>query len=574
MVRTGSFRLNLVFITIVLAFLALLFRLFYWQIIRAKDLSGQAREQYQSGVKIGASRGNILASDGNWLVGRGEAYLVFAEIPKLRQSPKAVAEKLAPLFVEDPNDRGSILLEIDRITSLLSKDEVVWVPIKQKITSDVKKGIEAQSLEGIGFEKKEDRVYPEASVAAHLLGFVGKNEAGENVGYFGLEGYYNLTLSGKSGFKASERDALGLPILTGVNREVEAISGVDLLTHIDKTIQLIVEKRLKEGIERYGAKGGTAIVFRPKDGALVSLAAFPSYDPVKYYEYGDEFFRNPAISDSFEPGSIFKPLVMAAALDTGVIEPESRCEICGGEVKVDKYTIETWDKKYHPDSTMTDVIVNSDNVGMTFVGEKLGAAKLFDYLDKFGIGHLTGIDLQGEINPGLRKKGDWNVVDLATASFGQGVATNPIQIVKAFAVLANRGVLVKPQVVDKIVKEGWEEDIKPEVGSRVISETTAREVTEMMVAAVKSGEAKWTQAAGFKIAGKTGTAQIPVSGHYDEEKTIASFVGFAPADDPKFVMLVTLREPTTSPWGSETAAPLWFGIARELFPYLGIQPER
>ena len=362
--------------------------------------------------------------------------------------------------------------------------------------------------------------------------------------------------------------------MLGASQESPAVGGVNLLTHIDKSIQIVTEKKLTEGIARYGAKSGLAAIMNPKTGGIVAMSSFPSYDPLKYWEFSEDFFRNPIISDSFEPGSIFKPLVMAAALDSGVVTPDARCDICAGPVKVDKYEIATWDKKYRADATMTDIIVHSDNVGMTFVAQKLGADRLYDYLEAYGLGKKTGIDLQGEVDSFLRKKATWNIVDLATAGFGQGIAVTPIQMLQGISVIANKGLKVgPPQVVDKIVKDGWEEDIKPEMGKRVISQKAANEMTEMMVKAVKNGEAKWTAAKGFKIAGKTGTAQIPVSGHYDENKTIASFIGFAPADDPKFVMLVSLTEPTSSPWGSETAAPLWFSIARDIFPYLGIQPE-
>jgi cell division protein FtsI/penicillin-binding protein 2 len=214
---------------------------------------------------------------------------------------------------------------------------------------------------------------------------------------------------------------------------------------------------------------------------------------------------------------------------------------------------------------MTDVIVHSDNVGMTFIGQKLGADPLFDYLDKFGIGKPTGIDLQGEASPRLREKGTWNIVDLATASFGQGIAVTPIQVVRAVSAIANDGVLVTPRVVATT---------KAPQSQRVISVESADQITAMMAEAASRGEAQWTNLKGFKVAGKTGTAQIPIAGHYDEEKTNASFIGFAPYDKPKFVMLVTIREPESSPWASETAAPLWYSIAKDIFPYLGIQPEK
>lgn len=567
-------RLKLVSILFLFSFAALIAKLFFWQLIEGRVLSTQAREQYEAGKVISAPRGNILAKDGSWLAARGESWLVFATLPEIEEGAEGIADKLALLFTESEEEYEKLLLDESlRIRSLLLKNNVVWVPLKHRVTSETKKEIEVLNIKGIGFELEEARVYPEASSAAHLLGFVGKNKEGEDIGYFGLEGYYDPALAGKPGFVSQELDAQGTPILIGDSQEITAIGGVDLLTHIDKAVQLTLDESLLEGIEKYGAKGGTGVVMNAKTGAVIAMSSYPSYDPSKYFEFGDEYFKNPAVSDVFEPGSIFKILVMASALDAAVVKPDTKCDICDGPLKVDKYLIETWNKEYDKDRSMTDVIVNSDNVGMVFVGRKLGADKLYDYLSAFGIGSLTGIDLQGEVSGKLREKSTWNIVDLATASFGQGVSLTPIQMIRAVSVIANNGLLATPQVVDKIVGDAWQEDIEPIAGKRVISEPAAKEITAMMVEAAKNGEAKWTHLRGFRVAGKTGTAQIPIAGFYDDEKTIASFVGFAPYDDPKFVMLVTLREPKTSPWASETAAPLWYSIARDLFIYFGVQPE-
>ena len=572
-------RLRFLSLLFFFGFMALICRLFYWQVYKGKELSIQARGQYASGETISAFRGDILASDGTWLVASSEAWLVYASLPKIEEESKKIAEKLAPFFVEKENNNNKgeyqekLLIEIDRLEVLLSRDDVVWVPLKHKINGDTKLNIMALDIVGIGFEQQETRAYPESSNAAHLLGFVGKNNDGNDQGYFGLEGFYELSLTGKPGFVSREADARGVPILLGNSKEITAIGGVDLLTHIDKAIQITAERKLIDGIEKYGAVAGSVIIMEPNEGGILAMSAYPSYDPEEYWAYGDEYFRNQTVSSSFEPGSIFKVLIMASALDAGVIEMDTKCDICNGPFRIDKYSIETWDGKYRPDSSMAEIIVNSDNVGMVFVGQKLGIEKTYKYLKDFGIGEITGIDLQGEASPHLRKEKDWSSVDLATASFGQGIATTPIQMLTAVTAIANDGQFVVPQVVDKLVGKGWEEDIKPVFGEQVISKKSASEITAMMAEAAKNGEAKWTHSRGFKVAGKTGTAQIPIAGHYDDEKTIASFVGFAPYDDPKFVMLVTLQEPGTSPWASETAAPLWYSIAKDLFMYFGIQPE-
>ncbi len=555
-------------------FLALVVRLFYWQVVKGKELSGRAKNQYSTSTITKAPRGNILSSDGSPWVARTQAWLVWANPKQLEKTPKEVAVLLASFFVDNTKEGDISILdtEEDRLTGLLSKKST-WVALKPKVSDNIKRNIEALGITGIYFDSQEASYYPEASSAAQLLGFVGKNDEGSDIGYFGLEGYYNLPLSGKSGFSSGEKDALGAPILLGGSTQISAVSGVDLETTIDKRIQNIIEKGLVEGVEKYGAQGGSVTIMDPKNGKILAIANYPSFDPSDYSKYNDSLFKNPVISDTFEPGSIFKVIVVAAGLDAGVIRPDTKCDICGAPLKLDKYFIKTWNNQYTQDISMTDVIVHSDNVGMSFIGQRLGAEKLYDYLKKFGIGEKTGIDLQGEVAPKMRERGTWNVVDLATASFGQGIAVTGIEMIRAVSVVANGGYLVSPHVVSTIKGSGWQEEVKTDKPVRIISSEAARETTQMMVEAVSRGEAKWCAIPGYSVAGKTGTAQIPVEGHYDETNTIHSFIGFAPAENPKFIMLVTLRTPQTSPWAAETAAPLWFTIARDLFPYLGIAPS-
>lgn len=572
-----NYRLKLFTLLFAISFVLLFTRLFFWQVIKGEGLAAEARSQYQQTKVLSAPRGNILAKDNSYLVSGQEAFLVYSYLPDIEENTSDIADKLAAVFVDEDgfeeNYKEILLSESNKIKQLLTREDVSWVPLKQKVNRKLKEQIESLQISGIGFEKQEKRAYPEASSAAHLLGFVGKSSEGVDEGYFGLEGYYDLTLTGKPGYSSRESDASGIPILFGSLREVSAIGGIDLVTYIDKAIQLSVERELKNGIEKYGASSGTVIVMDPKTGGILAQSSFPSYDPSEYQKYSDDLFRNPAISESFEPGSVFKVLVMASALDAGAVDPDTKCEVCLGPLPVDKYTIETWNNVYRADSNMVDVIVHSDNVGMAWVAQKLGADRMYDYLSDFGIGQPTGVDLQGEWSPLLREKGTWNIVDLSTAGFGQGVAVTPIQMVRAVAAVANHGILVTPKVVDKIEAAGWEEELGKGSEKRVISEKASNQITSMMVEAAKNGESKWTYLKGFNVAGKTGTAQIPIAGHYDDEKTIASFVGFAPADNPKFVMLVTLKEPTSSPWASETAAPLWYLIARDLFLHFGIQPK-
>jgi len=410
-------------------------------------------------------------------------------------------------------------------------------------------------------------------MAAHLLGFVGSDVNGADVGYFGLEGYYDRQLRGIDGSMRLEKDAHGAPILIGSEERLPPEDGRTLTLHIDKVAQQLVERRLKEGITRYGAKEGSVVVMEPETGGIIAMASFPNYDPRNYSQFDKSLYKNPIVGSSYEPGSTFKALIMAAAINEKLITPDTIMDE-SGPVQIGPYVIRTWNNEYNGKISMTEVLEHSSNVGMVFVAQQLGREKLLAAIRKFGFGKLTNIDLEDEASPELRPDKEWAVVDEYTASFGQGIAVTPIQMVRALAALANGGKMMEPHVVKEIKDaKGKVTTVQPKVVSQVISPETARIVTEMMVAAVDNGEAKWAKPKGYRVAGKTGTAQIPVAGHYDATKTIASFVGFAPADKPRFVMLVTLREPSSSPWGSETAAPLFFTIARDLFTYWGIPPQ-
>lgn len=552
--------------------LGLISRLFFWQVIMASDLSKQAQLQYQRSGQVLARRGSIFASDGSWLTTDETDWNLFATKNDFNESVRSIANKLAPILVDDTKDQTKILAMAENIEGTIN-DGGAWVSIAHRVSNDNKKNIDALKINGIGFDPEPVRAYPEGSSSAHILGFVGKDDSGNDKGYFGLEGFYDLTLEGKPGFLKRESDANGTPIVFGNSNQIDATKGIDLVTNIDKTVQLTIERELKNAITQYGAKSGIVIMMDPTTGAIFGMDSYPSFDPASYWKYTNNDFKDTAISDTFEPGSIFKPLVMAAALDAKLVKPDTPCDICDKPVVVDSYEIDTWNNEYHPNSTMTQVIVDSDNVGMVFVGRKLGADRFYDYLDKLGIGSKTQIDLQGEVSLALRKKGTWSDIDVATTTFGQGIAVTPMQILRAIGAIANGGVIVKPQIVKEIKNGDWSSEIKPDDGQRVFSQTAANQAKDMMVSAVQTGEAKWAAPIGFKIAGKTGTAQIPIAGHYDPTKTIASFVGFAPADNPKFVMVTILNQPTSSIWGAETAAPLWFNIAKDLFPYFGIQPE-
>lgn len=554
-------RIKIVIIFFFLFSLIIGARLFYWQIIKGEKLSAQAEFQYQSQQEIPSTRGLIYTTDGFPIVSNQEVFNVFMEKQKE--------------FSLD-NDKLNCLAQIlasEEVKNKLEKQDQTWVYLAKAISKDQKEQIENLQIKGIGFEQTERRDYPEGSMSAQLLGFLGKDNLGRNQGYFGLEGFYDRQLRGKTGVMNSEKDALGKPIPIANKMENQMVPGRDLMLFLDRGLQFMVEEKLKLALQKYGAKAGSVLIMDPQTGGIVASASFPNYDPSNYSLEDKTLFPDPVISQTFEPGSIFKVLVMASAINENIVKPDDQCQICFGPKVIGEYAIRTWNDQYHPNSTMTEILQHSDNVGMVYVAEKLGKQKLYQNLNNFGVGKLTGIDLEGEMSVPLRPWEKWADIDLATISFGQGVAVTPLEMVTAVGAIANGGKLLEPHVVKKISSLGQEIMINPKIIRNPVSETTARIITEMMIKATMEGEAKWALPKGYRIAGKTGTAQIPIAGHYDTQKTMASFIGFAPSDKPRFVMLVLLREPASSPWGSETAAPLWFDIAKEIFKIWGIPPD-
>lgn len=557
---TWRYRATLLFFLII--FGLIIMRLFYWQVVKAQELSAIGQAQYDQQVVSQAQRGEIETSDGFTIAADKLAYLVYT-------NPKVVGNKQAEA------DTLSKLLNIKSATiSALLNINKFWVPIKSDVDNSVKEKIAAKKLPGVGFQQETVRYYPEASMAAHLLGFVGKDANGNNYGYFGLEGYYNRLLSGKDGYAVVVHDAAGHPILAKMNDTTQKVDGSDLILHIDRRIQYMLENAIKNGIKKYGAKSGMAAVMDPKTGAILAMASFPTFDPAHYQNYSDKLYLDPFITSTYEPGSTFKPIVMSAAINEGLINPDTQCTICSGPVQIGKYAIHTWNNQYFPNTTMTEVLIHSDNTGMVFVAQKLGLNRMIDYLNRFGIGQTTGIDLQGEEAPSLHPKDQWYPIDLATAGFGQGISVTPIELLDGIAAIANNGVRMQPQVVAAIkTPSGQVIPIQPKEIDQPISATTAKVVTQMMVQTANKGEAQFYRLKGYDIAGKTGTASIPVAGHYDPTKTIASFVGFAPATNPKFVMLVIFNEPSATIWGATTAAPVFYSVAKDILTYYGIPPN-
>ena len=550
-------RLKLIFSAFLISFILIIGKLFYLQIINPYT---QQDDLYLKTRKILPQRGKIYDRLGQPLAVNTTNYLLYIE-------PKKIVDKY--LFVKKIED----ILKIGEATLEakmdLSKD---WVAVKV-VDKETKTKLLATELAGIGFENRSQRYYPEASLSAHILGIVGKKDNGEDIGYFGIEGFYDKDLAGLPGLLKSERDLLDKPMLIGTQEKIDPEDGRDLYLTIDKAAQEIVKKKLLQGLESYKAKEGCVIVANPYTMEIIALSCLPDFDQDKYYEFTDNFFRNSAISNLYEPGSIFKPLIVAAGIESKSIKPD---EIYNeeGPVNIGEYTIRTWDNKYEGKISMTRILEKSSNVGMVYIGEKMGEKKVYDYVKKFGFGELTNIDLQGEVAGYLKSPANWYPIDYATVTFGQGIVVTPIQMITAFSSIINDGKLLKPYIVAKASSSDKDKVAEPKVIRQTISAKTSAIIKKMLVDTVEHGEVNWAKPKGYKIGGKTGTAQIALQGKYDASKTIASFIGFAPADKPKFIALVVLKEPQSSIWGSETAAPLFFDIAKDLLVYYNIAPEQ
>ena len=538
-------------------------RLTYWQIFKSSQLKDEASSQYFRTTQIPSSRGEIVSADGFPLVSNQENYLVYVN---LAASPSGQA--LSQLANTLPaSSSAKFLIQEAKVNSLS------WIVLDHNLPATLKKAISDQKIPGVGFEAEPNRIYPEGSPSAYLSGFVGKDASGNPRGYFGLEGYYDRELSGKPGKLLQEKDAFGRPIVIGGFNRIPPQNGRSLATSIDRTVQFIAYQKLSAGLKKYQSISGTVSIMDSSSGQILAMVAIPGYDPASYTEFSPNLYRNPIVSEFYEPGSTFKTIVMASALDAKAITTATVCDICSGSAIYSGMKVSSWDGKYYPNSSMSDIILHSDNVGMTFVGQKLGKEKLLSYIKKFGIGRLTGIDLQEESTPELRPDSEWVDIDYATATFGQGIAITPIQLLTAVNAIANHGVLVSPRIVNQIVSpEGVKKPSFPKPVT-VISPLAAAQTTEMMINGVNNGAASAYKPKGYLIAGKSGTAQVPISGHYDTNNVVSSFIGFAPADDPKFTMLVTLHQTNSTDWGSTTAAPIWFSIASELFRYFNISPK-
>ncbi len=517
-------------------------------------------------------RGEIYDRNGRLLAGNKTVYEIGVDLTTVRD-PHAIAFAVsAELGMNYDQIMDAIQNPPEGLSYIVIAD---FIEAQQALNlQELKKALQDQAAEGtlggltgLQFKAHPHRSYPEDALASNIIGFVTR----EGRGYFGIEGKYDTLLAG---------NAVQVLVPTDPNKafEIPRVSnGTTLILTINRDLQAAAEQILDESLFTYGAQGGTIVVMDPRNGELLAMASsrrmdlnqFWNYDVI--YDKANQF--NPAISTPYEPGSVTKILTMAAALDTATVTPNTTY-LDTGSVLIGGVTIQNWDQQPWGIQSMVGCLQHSLNVCMVTITDQMGAGSFYDYMNAFGFGHLTGVDLDGEVSGRLKVPGDsdWYPVDLGTNSFGQGVTATPMQIMMAVSSVANNGRMVVPHALYAMVRDGRQYNVPAQFAGSPIKEATADTLSEMLAISLEA-EASQALVPGYRIAGKTGTAQIPVDGFYDTTQTNTSFIGWGPVDDPQFMIYVWLERPSESIWGAETAAPVFAEMAEKTIILLDIPPD-
>jgi cell division protein FtsI (penicillin-binding protein 3) len=551
-------RLRLLFALFAVASLVLSARLAYWQTVGRNELLGQATEQVRSDLVLAARRGVIRDRGGAILATTVELRSLYA-IPGRIADRGAAAAALAPLLGERPDVLRAAL-----------DSRAEWLFLQRRLPEETANRIAALRIEGLGFEKEPKRLYPNGAIGAQVLGFV----SDDGIGQYGVEGRYDDALRGVPGRLVVERDPANRELALGLRTGVNAKDGHDLVLTLDLAIQTAAERELAAAVQREKATSGSVIVLDPRDGAVRALASSPTYDPAQVAAATNEALRDRAISWTYEPGSTMKAITIAAALDKGVVTPKTSYNDVGYAVIGGRVLSNALGRVYGP-TTVTQVLERSQNAGAVFVASRLGASDLRSYLEAFGFGEPTGVDLAAETTGRVRPLAEWYPVDLGTISFGQGLSITPLQLAAAYAAIANGGTLFRPYVVASRRDADGEHRTVPAALRRVISSQTAATLRTMLTATVDQGIANAAALKGYSVAGKTGTAQIPSDdGRYVDDAYISSFAGFVPAEDPQLVFVVVLERPQSKLLGTIPAMTAFKGIATDALRYARVQPDR
>ena len=522
------------------------------------------------------ARGEIYDRYGNILAANKTAYEVGIELRQVR-NPETIALIASVVFGLDYDDvKAAAEIEPSNdavyavLTRYASQEQINKLELMaEKIQNDGLKSKDKNppSLKGLVTTPQLMRVYPEKEVASNILGFVNA----DNKGFYGVEGYYADLLAGKPRTIALPRNPHDLQTLP------EIPAGADLVLTIDRKVQARVEQILDNAVDGSGSSSGTIVVMDPKTGEVLAMATTPRMDINEYWRYGEVFPGstpfNRAVSQAYEPGSVYKILTMSSALDAGAVKPETEF-LDRGVFEIGGTLIYNWNYGAWGPQNMQGCMAHSLNVCLAWVASQLGPKNFYKYMDAFGIGHLTGVDMAGEASGRLKVPGDndWYDADLGTNAFGQGVAATPIQMASAATALANNGVMMAPHVVRSLIHDKFQQDFELRPAGAPIRPETARTITNMLAHSLES-ESSDALVTGYRIAGKTGTAEIPTPYGYTSNQTNASFVGWGPVDDPKFLVYVWLEKPQTSIWGSIVAAPVFREVAENLVVLMDIPPD-
>lgn len=540
------------FVAISLSFAALVIvgRLFAFQISQGEAFKEKlttvvsVTDQPERGV-IYDRNGSILAVD-RW------DYRV-AISPSILSDPEELANSLAPI------------LQIPRSQLLYDMEQPeLYVVLAPRVTSDVADAIRALDLaDEVQLDPLPRRFYPQGSLMCHVLGFVNF----DNIGSAGVEGKYQDILAGEV---ASDTVAIS-PLRE--QKSVIAREGSDLVLTIDRSIQYVVERHLKEALVEHGAVSGSIIVMDPRTGAILAMAAEPCYSPNDFYDLPEGATFNPLVSAVYEPGSVMKLITMAAALDSGTVTPQTTY-FDSGAIEVGGHISYNWDRGSHGTVDMTTLLARSLNVGAATIATWMGPTTFYDYFQRFGFGRPTNIDIMSEASGLMPLPGaaDWQESFIATNAYGQALAVTPLQMISSVSALANHGSLMQPYVVAEVHDENGVHVHTPDIASQAISPETAAQMTAMATIAVQQ-EVQEALVEGYTVAGKTGTAQIAEPFGYHPTDVIGSFIGWLPAEDPRIIVFVKLDRPTSAPWGSMTAAPVFSKLAKELVVLLDIPPD-
>jgi cell division protein FtsI (penicillin-binding protein 3) len=529
------------------------------QVLSRERAVNLAKKQHQKSYTLLPKRGMIYDINKKELAINIDTQSIYVNAKDIKD-PEVFSKKLSEYL------KLSQEAILDKINT---RKPFVW--IKRLVEPNIIAKIKSDNFPDLGFIEEPKRVYPNGTLVGQVLGFTNIDSKGIE----GIEFKYDELLTGKPGKINVKKDARGRKIMSTPYFLEPSISGYDLVLTIDSQIQHIVEKELKEGVEKAKADRGMALLMNSETGAILAMASYPFFDPNSYKDSNSETRRNLPIWFSFEPGSTMKVFILASAMEEDKVNPDTKFDCENGRRKVGPAII----RDVHPYGVLTvaQILEKSSNICASKIGETLGREKLYDRLSSFGFGRQTGIDLSGESSGMMTKSNRWGPVELATISFGQGIAVTSIQIAAALSAIANGGYLVKPYIVEQLISPGGKvvTKNKPEVLGKVISYDTAENITQMMEKVVESGTGKNAAISGYKVAGKTGTAQVPnpKTGGYYGNRFMSSFIGFGPTDDPKVTLVVIVENPKNGSYGGTVAAPIFKGIVEKVLFYLGVPPR-